>query len=68
MAMPQSPFDPFQMSQQLIDNNLILNAFRYLTHGRDFHGDMKPVENVFGLGIEIKLPISASTRFEMVFP
>jgi len=37
-------------------------AFRHLIHHCQAHGDMKPIKQVFGLGIQIELQFSNRVR------
>ena len=58
--MPQVPLDALQLFQGAGPRLGFFGAeaFRHLIHHRQTHTHVKPVEQVFGLGIQIELQFS----------
>jgi hypothetical protein len=58
--LPQKPFDALQLFQGAGPRLGFFRAeaFRHLIQHRQTHADMEPIEQMFGLGIQIKLQLS----------
>jgi hypothetical protein len=50
IAVPEQPFDPLQVGQQILARRLIMvsDTTCVLTQHRQTHGDREPIEHVFG--------------------